>query len=150
MNTLGLTAAVTAFISIWLGHVAVRKIEANARVIAVPVFVSIILGLITEYLSLVTDNLHLKAIFGIVGVTLLWDAFEFIRQQNRIRKGHAPANPNNPRHAAILADPNFHATTEDLLDREPTGKQVNRYVWNSRWFCHTIHHRAWISAGHSR
>jgi hypothetical protein len=122
INTLGLTAAVTAFISIWLGHVAVRKIEANARVIAIPIVISVVLGLITEYCSLITASLHLKVIFGIVGVTLLWDAFEFIRQQKRIIKGHAPANPNNLRHAAFLSAPNSHATTKDLLDRDPTGK----------------------------
>ena len=120
MNTLGLTAAVTAFVSIWLGHVAVRKIEFASPKIGIPATVFILLGLFTEYWSLTTANRPLSTILGIVGVTLLWDAFEFIRQQKRIIKGHAPANPNNPRHAAILADPNFHATIEDLLNREPT------------------------------
>ena len=120
MNTLGLTAAVTAFVSIWLGHVAVRKIEFASPTIGIPATVFILLGLFTEYWSLTTANRPLSTILGIVGVTLLWDAFEFIRQQKRIIKGHAPANPNNPRHAAILADPNFHATIEDLLNREPT------------------------------
>jgi len=33
----------------------------------------------------------------------LWDAFEFYRQHYRIQSGHAPANPDNPRHARILA-----------------------------------------------
>jgi len=56
---------------------------------------------------------------GILGITLLWDAFEIYRQQNRVKHGHAPANPNNPRHARFLADPHFHATTEDLLKCEP-------------------------------
>ncbi len=126
LNYLGVTAAVTAFLSIWIGHVAVRKIEAISPNIWLPVAVSALLGLLVEWLSLSTSNLQLSTVFGIVGVTLLWDAFEFIRQQKRIRKGHAPANPNNPRHAAILADPNFHATTEDLLNCEPIGKQVNR------------------------
>jgi len=125
INTLGLTAAVTAFLSIWIGHVAVRKIESASRTISIPVVASVVLGLVTEYCSLITNNLHLKAIFGIVGVTLLWDGFEFIRQQKRIRKGHAPANPNNPRHAAILAEPNSHATTLDLLGRDPVGYEVN-------------------------
>ena len=125
INTLGLTAAVTAFLSIWIGHVAVRKIESASRTISIPVVASVVLGLVTEYCSLITSNLHLKAIFGIVGVTLLWDGFEFIRQQKRIRKGHAPANPNNPRHAAILAEPNSHATTLDLLGRDPVGYEVN-------------------------
>lgn len=57
---------------------------------------------------------------GILGVTLLWDALEFYRQQRRIQRGHAPANPNNPRHAKILAEfPS--ATTIDWLDRDPRG-----------------------------
>ncbi len=125
INTLGLTAAATAFVTIWAGHVAVRKIESASAAISIPVAGSILLGLITEYCSLITDNTHLKVTFGILGVTLLWDAFEFTRQQNRIRKGHAPANPNNPRHAKILAEyPS--ATTKDLLKHEPIGKQVNR------------------------
>jgi hypothetical protein len=119
VNTLGLTAAVTAFVTIWAGHVAVRKIESASPTIAIPVAGSILLGLIAEYCSLITDNLHLKVTLGILGVTLLWDAFEFVRQQKRIRKGHAPANPNNPRHARILKEYSS-ATTLDLLKREPT------------------------------
>jgi hypothetical protein len=125
MNTLGVTAAVTVFLAIWIGHVAVRKIEAASPVIWVPASASIMLGLIAEYYSVITDNLHLKTVFGIIGVTLLWDAFEFTRQQKRIRKGHAPANPNNPRHARILAEPNSHATPHDLLKREPSGKLIS-------------------------
>lgn len=118
MNTLGLTAAATAFLAIWIGHVAVRKIEAAAPMIWIPTVVAIALGLITEYYSLVTDNLNLKTALGIIGVTLLWDALEFTRQQKRIRKGHAPANPNNPRHAKILAEYSS-ATTKDLLKHKP-------------------------------
>lgn len=119
INTLGLTAAVTAFLAIWLGHVTVRKVEAEARDIRPPIIIAIALGLITEYGSLITDNWSLKTALGILGITLLWDAFEIYRQQNRIKHGHAPANPNNPRHARFLADPNLHATTQDLLKREP-------------------------------
>jgi len=130
MNTLGIIAAVTAFVSIWLGHVAVRKIEATARIIAIPMFIAIVLGLIAEYWSLITDNWSLKTAVGILGITLLWDAFEIYRQQNRVKHGHAPANPNNPRHARFLADSSLHATIEDLLKREPagtyTGTQVHR------------------------
>jgi hypothetical protein len=120
MNTLGLTAAIVAFVSIWLGHVAVRKVEAEARDIRLPMFIAVALGLVTEYGSLLTDNWSLKTAWGILGVTLLWDAFEIYRQQNRVKHGHAPANPNNPRHARFLADPNLRATTQDLLKREPT------------------------------
>ncbi len=119
INTLGLIAAITAFLSIWLGHVAVRKVEANARNIKTPMFIAIALGLVTEYCSLITVNRQLSTALGILGITLLWDAFEIYRQENRIKHGHAPANPNNPRHARFLADPALHATTQDLLKREP-------------------------------
>ncbi|MBM3180202.1 MAG: DUF4491 family protein [Chloroflexi bacterium] len=119
LNYLGLIAALTAFLSIWIGHVAVRKIEFISQTIWFPTIIFAILGLFTEYCSLITDNWSLKTALGILGITLLFDAYEFTRQQKRIRKGHAPANPNNPRHARILTESNSHATTLDLLKREP-------------------------------
>lgn len=125
MNVLGLVAALTAFLTIWFGHVAVRKIEFASPTIWLPAVIFTTLGLLTDYWSLVTENLVLKTALGIAGITFLFDAFELIRQQRRIRKGHAPANPHNPRHAAILAAPNSHATTVDLLKREPVGQPVN-------------------------
>ena len=124
MNWIGLVAALTAFLSIWFGHVAVRKIEFNSPTIWLPTVIFITLGLFTEYCSLITNNLQLKTALGIAGITLLWDAFEFTRQQKRIIKGHAPANPNNPRHAKILAD-HKSATTLDLLKRDPIGHVVS-------------------------
>jgi len=125
INFLGLVAAATAFFSIWIGHVSVRKIEFISPTIWLPTILFTALGLFTEYYSLSTDNLSLKTALGILGITLLFDAFEFTRQQKRIRKGHAPANPNNPRHARILTEPNSHATMIDLLKRAPTGKPIN-------------------------
>ncbi|HXF84454.1 MAG TPA: DUF4491 family protein [Anaerolineales bacterium] len=124
MNTLGLTAALTAFLAIWLGHVAVRKVEAEARDIRTPIVIAVLLGLLTEYFSLTAANRQLSTTLGILGVTLLWDAFELYRQENRVKHGHAPANPDNPRHARFLADPNLHATTLDLLKRDPVGRPV--------------------------
>ncbi len=127
MNTLGLVAAITAFLSIWGGHVAVRKVEFISRTIWLPTIIFVGLGLTVDILSVLTTNRSLSAVLGILGITLLFDAFELTRQQKRIKKGHAPANPHNPRHAAILAEPRFHATRHDLLKREPigvcTGKQ---------------------------
>ena len=124
LNYLGLIAAATAFVSIWIGHVAVRKIEAISPNIWLPISVFALLGLVVEWLSLSTFNFQLSTALGILGITLLWDAFEIYRQQNRIKHGHAPANPNNPRHAMILAE-HSSATTLDLLKREPIGRQVS-------------------------
>ena len=120
MNFIGVVAALAAFFSIWFGHVAVRKIEFVSPTIWLPTFTFATLGLITEYFSLITDNWLLNTAFGILGITLLFDALEFTRQQNRVRKGHAPADPSNPRHAKILAE-HSSATTSDLLKREPVG-----------------------------
>jgi len=119
MNILGLTAALTAFVSIWLGHVTVRKVEAQVHEIRIPIFIAIVLGLLIEYASLLTDNRPLSTALGIIGVTLLWDGLEIYRQQHRVQRGHAPANPNNPRHARFLAEAGSRATTQDLLKREP-------------------------------
>jgi len=124
INPLGLIAAITAFLTIWIGHVSVRKVEAESLNIKTPMFIAIGLGLITEFGALVIDYRPLSAVFGILGITLLWDAFEIYRQENRIKHGHAPANPNNPRHAKILKE-HSSATTLDLLKRNPIGRQVS-------------------------
>lgn len=130
LNHLGLIAALTAFLSIWVGHVAVRKIEFISPTIWLPTMIFATFGVLIEIFSLTTVNRPLSTVYGIAGITLLWDGLEFTRQQNRVKKGHAPANPNNPRHVAILSEPNSQATTLDLLKREPrnveTGKQVHR------------------------
>ena len=81
------------------------------------------LGVLIETLSLTIVNRPLSTVFGIAGITFLWDALEFTRQQKRIIKGHAPANQNNPRHAKILAE-HSSATTIDLLKREPVGHMI--------------------------
>jgi Domain of unknown function (DUF4491) len=125
MNSIGLIAALAAFFSIWFGHVAVRKIEFISRTIWIPTTIFAILGLLVELLSLTTVNRPLSTAFGIFGITLLFDALEFTRQQSRIKKGHAPANANNPRHSKILSDHSL-ATTLDLLKREPIGQVISR------------------------
>jgi hypothetical protein len=124
INYVGLTAALAAFLGIWLGHVSVRVIESIAKKLWPPILVAIILGLTLEIFSLSTVNRLLSTATGILGITILWDALEFVRQEKRVKKGHAPANPSNPRHAQILAEYSS-ATTLDLLDRDPVGRQVS-------------------------
>jgi hypothetical protein len=123
LNTVGLVAAASTFLGVWFGHVAVRKIESISRTIWLPTFVFASLGITLEWFSLSTSNLSLSTAAGILGFTFLWDALEFTRQQNRIKKGHAPANPNNPRHARLMREC-ASVTTLDLLKREPIGQPV--------------------------
>lgn len=123
INLTGITATLAAFLGIWLGHVSVRAIERKATKLWPPIVAALALGLILETGSLITDHRLLSTAFGILGITILWDALEFVRQERRVKKGHAPANPDNPRHARILAEyPS--ATTLELLKRDPTGQPV--------------------------
>lgn len=123
LNLTGLSSALAAFFGIWLGHVAVRYFEARLRDLRPAVAVCLMLGLGLWAGALLSPSAPVSAALGILGVTLLWDAVEFHRQERRVRIGHAPANPNNPRHARILAESAL-ATTFDLLDREPVGHPV--------------------------
>jgi|GEM_PF-451769 hypothetical protein len=118
----GVCLALATFLSIWWGHVGVRILEAKSANIWPPTIALIVAGLALIVYSLFAPNLIVSGVSSMVGITLLWDAFEMYRQSKRIMHKHAPANPNNPRHAALLAQ--GLATTEDLLDREPTGKPI--------------------------
>jgi hypothetical protein len=121
INWLGPASAAATFFGVWIGHVSVRKIEREVERIWIPAVLALLLGIGLFLASFLTSNLILSAMCGILAVTLLWDALELaIRQPNRVKHGHAPANPDNPRHARILAA--FpEATTLDLLERDPRG-----------------------------
>jgi hypothetical protein len=120
INFIGLAAALATFFGVWLGHVSVRKIERETVNLWKPALIVLALGTGLEIVALLTSSLILSAIGSILGVTLLWDALEFYRQQKRIKRGRAPANPKNLRHAKILAEYPA-ATTIDWLDRNPRG-----------------------------
>ncbi len=120
LNAIGVVAALATFFGVWIGHVTVRKVEYRAPDLRVPIFIAAIIGLALEVVALSNSSLSVSGACGILGMTALFDALEFRRQFKRIKKGHAPANPNNPRHAPLLAE--GAATTIDLLKREPTGQ----------------------------
>ena len=124
LQWVGLVAAAATFFGVWFGHVAVRKIEARSEKLWVPIVATLALGLGLEICSLLSADLLLSTATGILGVTLLWDSFEFWRQQKRVIKGHAPANPKNPRHARILVESQT-ATTLDWLNRDPVGRPIS-------------------------
>jgi hypothetical protein len=90
----GLVLAALTFGTIGLGHVAVRKLNYRYGTKPAPFF--FVLGLGFLGLSLLVTDYLASAALGIVGMTTLWDAVELIRQEGRIRRGHAPANPYRP------------------------------------------------------
>lgn len=126
LNPIGAAAALSTFVGVWFGHVAVRKIEFVSPTIWIPTAIFAAVGVGLEWLSLTTSSLSLSTSFGILGLTFLWDAVEFTRQQKRVKKGHAPANPKNPRHACLLREYSS-VTTMDLLKREPIGHSVSNH-----------------------
>lgn len=125
VNWMGLVAALATFFAIWFGHVGVRKIEAASPTIWLPTVIAVTLGLALEVAALLAPNNYLSGALGIVGVTVLWDALEFTRQHNRIKHGHAPANPNNPRHVQLMKE-HPEASSIDWLNRDPIGRRVSR------------------------
>lgn len=129
----GLWVAMATFFGIWGGHVGVRWLEAHSVRIGPPAALLVAAGVGLNSYALFSASLAVAGVCSIIGITLLWDAFELFRQAKRVQKGHAPANPANPRHAAYLAA-GGPVTTEDLLDREPQGEPAT--------FPHMAHHSA--------
>lgn len=123
LNWIGFVAALATFTGIWWGHVGVRKIDFISPTVWLPTVLALALGLALEYLAYRTTSTALAVALGILGMTVLWDAFEFTRQHRRVGHGHAPANRGNPRHARLLAE--GKATTVDLLKRYPVGRLVS-------------------------
>lgn len=121
----GLWMATATFLGIWWGHVGVRWVEAHSADVRPPALALIVAGLGLNAYSLFASSLTAAGVCSIIGITMLWDAFELYRQQKRVIKGHAPANPSNPRHAAYLAAPHSLATTADLLTHEPSDPTAN-------------------------
>ncbi len=124
LNWIGLIAASGTFLGIWLSHVGVRKIEAIAPGLWLPIALAVLLGLALEAAALLSRSLYVSGPLGILGAIFLWDGLEFGRQHNRVKHGHAPANLNNPRHGRLLAEGS--ATTVDWLKREPVERPVSQ------------------------
>jgi len=133
----GLWMAIATFLGIWSGHVGVRWLESHSADIRPAALALLIAGLGLNLYSLFAPGLTVAGVCSIIGITMLWDAYELYRQQRRGAKGHAPANPANPRHAAYLAAPDSHATTKDLLKREPSDPTMSGSVQPSTGLQHT-------------
>ena len=123
LQLIGLWMAAVAFVSIWWGHVGVRWLERVSPNIWPPIVVLGLSAMAMNIAALLSNSLWISSACSVVGFSLFWDAIEVYRQQWRIIHGHAPANPDNPRHAAYLAANMGHR--DDPLKREPTGQPVD-------------------------
>jgi hypothetical protein len=96
----GPVLAGVTFLTIWWGHVLVRIVHYYFGTRPAPLI--FVVGLLLLLASTQTGSDLLSAVMGIVGLTLLWDAFELHRQEARVRQGHAPLNPRVHHKAAGL------------------------------------------------
>ncbi len=110
----GILFGITTIAGIWIGHVLVRKVEFTSADLRLPIYAFFTLGGGLVLISLFSTSNLISGVFGILGVIFLWNGIETGHQEKRVKRGHTPANPNNPRHRQILR--NFPtATTENLL-----------------------------------
>lgn len=93
----GTIIGAVAFIIIGGFHPIVIKTEYYFGKKVWPVF--LITGIICIGISLYISNLVASAIIGIVGFSSLWSIHELIEQEERVRKGWFPNNPNKKNHA---------------------------------------------------
>lgn len=90
----GPALAVVTFATIAFGHVMVRKVNYLYGTRPAPYVFG--LGLLFLFISLRASSDLASAVPGVIAVTTLWDAFELHRQEERVRRGSAPANPDRP------------------------------------------------------
>ena len=112
----GPVLAGVTFLTIWWGHVLVRIVHYYFGTRPAPViFIS---GLLLLLGSTQTALDVVSAALGIVGLTLLWDAFELHRQELRVRQGHAPLNPSVHKKAAGILAANLNAALSEEERRD--------------------------------
>jgi hypothetical protein len=92
MNFQGITIGIIAFAIIGVFHPIVIKTEYYIGKKAWPVF--LVTGLSLIGLSLFINSSMISAIVGIVGFSSLWSIHEIIEQEERVKKGWFPNNPN--------------------------------------------------------
>jgi len=90
----GMILGATAVATIGIGHVLVRKLNYHFGTKPAPL--AFLIRLLAFITSLFVEQNTLSGLLGIVGITTCWDGYELIRQEERVRKGIAPANPNRP------------------------------------------------------
>ncbi len=95
MKFQGLVIGAVAFLIIGIFHPIVIKTEYYMGKKAWPLF--LIVGLALIVASLFVDSIVIASILGITGFSSLWSIHELIEQEERVRKGWFPSNPNKKR-----------------------------------------------------
>lgn len=92
MSFQGLIIGIAAFVIIGVFHPIVIKSEYYIGKKVWPIF--LIVGILLIGLSLCIHNVTVSAIIGITGFSSLWSIHELFEQEERVKKGWFPKNPN--------------------------------------------------------
>ncbi|MEO6457209.1 MAG: DUF4491 family protein [Chloroflexia bacterium] len=107
----GILLAGVTFLTVWWGHVLVRIVHYYMGTRPAPAL--FLAGLLALLATTQTTSDLLAAVGGIVGLTLMWDAFELHRQELRVRQGHAPLNPRVHHEAAGITASTLAQASDD-------------------------------------
>lgn len=92
MNFQGIVIGLVSFFVIAIFHPIVIKSEYYIGKKIWPVFLAV--GVIFIILSLFIENITLSTALSITGFSSLWSIHEIIEQEERVKKGWFPYNPN--------------------------------------------------------
>lgn len=92
MSYTGIIIGACTFLIIGLLHPVVIKVEYYFGKKTWPVF--LIAGIICIILSLFADLVLVGVLLAVLGFSLLWGIRELFEQEERVRKGWFPENPN--------------------------------------------------------
>lgn len=92
MNYQGVILGLAAFLLIGFFHPIVIKSEYYFGIKCWPVF--LLVGVIGCIASLLVSNTYVSVILGVFGFSCFWSILELFEQQERVRKGWFPRNPN--------------------------------------------------------
>nr|WP_315104016.1 DUF4491 family protein [uncultured Catonella sp.] len=92
MNFYGLIIGAATFLLIGCFHVIVVKAEYYFSKNIWPLF--LIVGTAALALSLFTANSIISGLIAVFGISCLWSIKELIEQEERVKKGWFPKNPN--------------------------------------------------------
>lgn len=99
MNFQGIIIGVMAFLIIGIFHPIVIASEYYVGKKIWPLF--LIVGILCIGISLFIENSTISAIVGVIGFSSLWSIHEVIEQEERVKKGWFPNNPNKSKHMKV-------------------------------------------------
>lgn len=92
MNFQGIVIGLMAFLIIGVFHPIVIAAEYYIGKKIWPIFC--VLGIFCIVISLFIQSSTISAIVGVMGFSSLWSIHEIIEQEERVKKGWFPSNPN--------------------------------------------------------